>query len=144
LRTLISENPDCVLIGLQETLGELPINVFSDGLSPSYAVIAFDAPMLMYRRGKWHDKNKLGESALSGQWTTVSADGTTLIDKPAAFVKWGRKVMNWVRKQTPLWHQYERYRITPAVAERIKQGWRLFREFFPAFGLPARDTRFAF
>lgn len=122
LQTLISRDPDSVLLGQRELLGEMPINTFNEDGSTTYAVSVSKVPMLIYRRGKWRAKNKLGGSNLSGDWTTVSDDGSRIIDKPEAFAKWGRKVMAWVRKRTPYWHQYERYRITAAVAEAIKHG----------------------
>ena len=122
LQTLISQDPDSVLLGRRELLGEMPINTFNEDGITTYAVAASKAPMLIYGRGKWRAKNKLGASNLSGDWTTVSDDGSGIIDKPEAFAKWGRKVIAWVRKRTPHWHQYERYRITAAVAEAIKHG----------------------
>ncbi len=122
LQTLISQDPDSVLLGQRELLGEIPINTFNEDGSTTYAVAVSKAPMLIYGRGKWRAKNKLGASNLSGDWTTVSDDGSRIIDNPEAFVKWGRKAMAWVRKRTPFWHQYERYRITGAVAEAIKHG----------------------
>jgi hypothetical protein len=122
LQTLISQDPDSVLLGQRELLGEIPINTFNEDGSTTYAVAVSKAPMLIYGRGKWRAKNKLGASNLSGDWTTVSDDGSRIIDNPEAFVKWGRKAMAWVRKRTPFWHLYERYRTTAAVAEAIKHG----------------------
>lgn len=122
LRALISQEPDSVLVGLREVLVELPINTFNEDGSKTYAVATSKVPMLMYSRGQWRAENKLGRSNIAGDWTTVSEDKRRIIDKPEAFVKWGRKVLAWVRKHTPFWHQYEGYRITPAVAEAIKHG----------------------
>jgi len=121
LETLTTEDPDSVLIGLRDTLGEIPVNTLEEG---SFAVVATEVPMLIYQRGKWRGPNKLGSSNLSGEWIVLTRDGRR-IDQPEKFVKWGKKVLQWVRRQTPLWHQYERYRITPKVAEAIKNGLEL-------------------
>jgi hypothetical protein len=119
---LVSEDPDSILIGLRETLGDIPINEFFDESGHSYAAAASTLPMMIYSRGKWRDSNKLGASNLSGQWAVVPSGAKEWVDQPAVFIKWGRKVMSWVRKQTPLWHKYERYRITRKVDEAIKRG----------------------
>jgi hypothetical protein len=124
LDTLTTQDPDSVLLGLRDTLGEIPINTFAEGSRQSFAIVATEVPMLIYQRGKWRGQKKLGSSNLSGEWTVVTRDNRR-IDQPDKFVKWGKKVMQWVRKRTPLWHQYERYRITPKVAEAIKNGLEL-------------------
>lgn len=41
-------------------------------------------------------------------------------DKPADFVRWGKKVMQWVRKVAPGWHRYKHHRIT-AKAEAARE-----------------------
>jgi hypothetical protein len=125
LSEVISQDSDAILIGLRHTIQNPPINTFRDDGEESYAVPARDLPMLIYHRGKWNDVNKLRRSNLSGEWTTISPDTGRSVDQPEDFVKWGKKVMQWVRKQTPLWHMYKTYRITPRVGEAIKRGVEL-------------------
>jgi hypothetical protein len=58
LQTLISRDPDSVLLGRRELLGEMPINTFNEDGIMTYAVAASKAPMLIYGRGKWRgEKN---------------------------------------------------------------------------------------
>lgn len=70
LRTLISQEPDSVLVGLREVLAELPINTFNEDGSKTYAVATSKVPMLMYSRGQWQAENKLGRSNIAADWTT--------------------------------------------------------------------------
>jgi len=126
LSEVIAQDPDAILIGLRHSIQDPPpINTFRDGAEVSYSVPARDLPMLIYHRGKWRDVNKLGGSNLSGEWTAISPGTGKTVDHPEEFVKWGKKVMQWVRKQTPLWHTYKTYRITPSVDEAIKRGVEL-------------------
>jgi hypothetical protein len=125
LSEAISQDLNAILIGLRDTIQNPSINTFHDDGKESYAILARDLPMLIYHRGKWRDVNKLGSSNLSGEWTTISPDTGRTVDHPEEFVKWGKKVMQWVRKQTPLWHEYKTYRITPRVAEATKRGVEL-------------------
>jgi hypothetical protein len=55
----------------------------------------------------------------------LSEDQTAILDRPAEFVRWGRKVLGWVRRQAPEWHQYRGYRVTTKVAEAIKSGLQI-------------------
>lgn len=41
-------------------------------------------------------------TALSAQW----------VDHDAEFVRWGKKVMQWVRRTAPDWYRYKHHRIT--------------------------------
>lgn len=67
-------------------------------------------PALFYSRGQLLDGKTLYSTALSVEWA----------DKPAEFVRWGRKVMQWVRKGAPGWYRYKHHRITAkAEAARV-------------------------
>ena len=125
LSEVISQDLNSILIGLRQTIQNPRINTFHDDGKESYAVPAPELPMLIYRRGKWIDVNKLGSSNVSGDWTRISSETGRIVDHPEEFVKWGKKVIQWLRKQTPLWHDYKTYRITPLVAEAIKRGVEL-------------------
>ncbi|MEO6771716.1 MAG: hypothetical protein ABI467_01675 [Kofleriaceae bacterium] len=53
-------------------------------------------------RGQLVEQKTLYSTALSVEWD----------DKPGEFVRWGRKVMQWVRRVAPGWHRYKHHRIT--------------------------------
>ena len=42
-----------------------------------------------------------------------------MLEKPQEFVKWAKKVVRWVYKVAPKWHQYKNYRVTKRVKEAI-------------------------
>jgi len=68
-----------------------------------YAASVTKTPALLYSRGQLVTPQRLSATALSAEWE----------DKPADFVRWGKNVMQWVRKAAPGWHKYKQHRITP-------------------------------
>ena len=120
LRSLLAEGADSVLVGLPGLLGELPIRGYLEPAGESWAVLFTRLPVLTYRRGIWRSPERLGSSHISGNWTILSDDQTKVLDQPAEFVKWGRKVLAWVRKQAPESREFSGHRITKGVSEAIK------------------------
>jgi hypothetical protein len=75
-----------------------------------FAADVVRTPALHYSRGQLVTPNQLSSTSLSATWA----------DHPADFVRWGRKVMEWVRRTVPDWYKYKHHRITAkAEAARI-------------------------
>src|SRR5215471_4000827 len=120
LRSLLAEGVDSVLVGLPALVGELPIRAYPEPAGESWAVLFTRIPVLTYDRAIWRSPERLGSSHISGSWTILSDDKTQVLDQPAEFVKWGRKVLAWVRKQAPESRELSGHRITRKVSEAIK------------------------
>jgi hypothetical protein len=89
-----------------------------------YSVDIAKSPVLYYRRGALEDKT-LSTTALSAEWTYLSDDGKTILDHSADFVRWGKKVMQWVRKAAPLWYEYKAHRLTQKAEDARRAGLQL-------------------
>lgn len=67
-----------------------------------YLALAYMSPcLIMYRKGRMRDGNKLGQSNIAAYWTYPDDEARTLLAKDAAFVMWARRVFAWVRRHTP-------------------------------------------
>jgi hypothetical protein len=108
-----------LLIGLEHWMDQIRVNPYFHNGGNIFAVSYLYSPLIVYDRGQFREPNKLGMSNLC---TTRSYydDGKKLIYKPDEFVKWGKKVFSWVRKETPEFHQYKTYRLTLRVAEAVR------------------------
>jgi hypothetical protein len=80
-----------------------------------YAANMTDTPALLYSRGQLVAPQRLSSTALSVEWE----------DKPADFVRWGKKVMQWVRRVAPGWHKYKHHRITPKADAAREAGMEM-------------------
>lgn len=78
------------------------------------------SPVVFYTRGNLAAPNRLYTSAISADWTYLADDDRTFLDHPAEFVRWGKRVMQWVRKAAPGWYRFRRNHIT-AKAEAARQ-----------------------
>jgi hypothetical protein len=123
LEELLADGVDSLLLALPGMLGELPIRQYQDDTGQSWAVLFTDIPVLTYRRGVWRGPQQLGGTHISGSWTILSDDQSRILDQPAAYIRWGKKVLAWVRKQTP--QTYNHYRVTSKVAEAIQSGLQI-------------------
>jgi hypothetical protein len=54
--------------------------------------------------------------------STTGAKGAVDAAGPPSFVKWGKKVFQWIRRKAPEWNQYKGYRVTTRVKEAIDRG----------------------
>jgi hypothetical protein len=81
------------------------------------------SPVLYYRPGRSLESNMLESTALSAEWTYL--DDGSCRDFPADFVRWGKRVMQWVRRVAPGWYGHKTNRITPRVEEARQQGLEL-------------------
>jgi hypothetical protein len=104
------------LIAPAELVSQLKVHHDKDGYLPSVTA----TPGLIYSRGRV-DGNTLSQTSLSANWSYLDEADKT-IDKPAEFVKWGRKVMQWVRRAAPGWYKYKHHRITDKAEAARKAG----------------------
>lgn len=89
-----------------------------------YTVDHTKSPVLFYRRGGLTD-NQLSSTALTVESSYLADDGKTSLDHPADFVRWTKKVMQWVRKASPGWYQHKAHRITPKAEAARQAGLEL-------------------
>ena len=89
-----------------------------------YAVSGMHSTVIGYQRGRFLDDKRLSSSNLHAYWSYPDDAATTMIQKPEAFCKWARKVFAWVRRRTPDWHEYRRYRVSSTVKSAIAAGQR--------------------
>lgn len=95
--TLCERDPS-FLITLEPFVALMKLHHGEDGVAASVV----RTPALLYTRGQLVEPNTLSQTSLSADWE----------DKPADFVRWGKKVMQWVRRTAPGWHRYKHHRIT--------------------------------
>jgi hypothetical protein len=78
-------------------------------------------PAIMYTPGRLK-KNKLSQSNASAYTTYWDPIAKKPVRMPETFVRWARRVMAWIRRATPAWHEYRGYRATKPVAEAALSG----------------------
>src|SRR5262249_478068 len=106
--------------GLPDLLQTLPIREERDQLGEAYWVPYTKLPVLTYRRGQWEAPDRLHASHITGDWTLLSQDDKVILPQPEEFVRWGKKVVDWVRRHTPERYRYKTQRLTKRVAEAVK------------------------
>jgi hypothetical protein len=99
---LVEPDPS-FLITPEAFVGQMELHQDERGIAPS--VVRTTA--LLYTRGQLVS-NTLSQTSLCAEWA----------GRPAGFVRWGKKVMQWVRK-VPDWHRYQHHRIT-AMADAAR------------------------
>ena len=112
------DDPDQFVFGLEHhALAAVIEPKARDG--EEYLALAYMSPcLIMYRRGRIRDGNKLGQSNIAAYWTYPDKEARTLLAKDATFVKWAKKVFAWVRRHTP--DQIECNRHSYRATERAK------------------------
>lgn len=91
--------------------GELKIHHGEDG----YAANVTTTPALHYSRGQLVTPQRLSSTGLSAIWN----------DHPDELVRWGKKVMQWVRHVAPSWYRYKHHRITPKAEAAREAGMEM-------------------
>ncbi|MEJ7598239.1 MAG: hypothetical protein WKG01_10045 [Kofleriaceae bacterium] len=76
-----------------------------------YAADVTSTPALLYTRGRLV-ANQLVFTSFAGSWDHLD-DDHAVTDKPIEFIRWGKKVMQWVRRTAPNWYRFKQHRITP-------------------------------
>ena len=85
------------------------------------------SPFVRYRIGKFRDEYELASSNLG------FCPGTFIdrqwVPNPPAFMKWGKKILNWMRRKTPesvpVYRCHYEMRATIGVAEGCRKGMKL-------------------
>jgi hypothetical protein len=81
-------------------------------------------PALFYSRGRIVDQ-QLYSTSLTARWSHLADDQKTTIDKPADFIRWGKKVMQWTRRVAPGWYKHKLHRITPKADAAREAGMEM-------------------
>ena len=108
-----------LLIGLDRWMDQIRVDPCIHNGENILAISYIHSPLIVYGRGEFRESKKLGMSNLCAHRSYYN-DEKKLVHKPNDFVKWSKKVFDWVRKATPEFHQYRTYRLTPRVAEAIR------------------------
>jgi hypothetical protein len=90
-----------------------------------FAADVVATPALLYTRGRFVTQQRLSSTSLCADWDYLADDDKTVVDKPADFVRWGKKVMQWVRRVAPGWHRYKHHRITPKAEQARDTGMEM-------------------
>lgn len=126
LAEAFGSDDDHYVITLQRLLPQVRLLVDAEGPSGlGYKVDVVASPVLFYYRGRMIAPNRLVSSALSADWRFLGEDGCSMEDQPADFVRWAKRVMQWVRKQAPGWYQHKAHRITPKAEAARQAGLEL-------------------
>lgn len=80
-------------------------------------------PALIYSRGHLDGKT-MRQTSLSANWSYLD-DANQVVDMPADFVRWGKKVIQWVRRVAPNWHKYKHHRITDKAEAARRAGMEM-------------------
>jgi hypothetical protein len=125
VREVIKENPQAILLFLEEHRDLLKVVPFQRDGATWYGVHAMKSPVIDYLRGKWINRRQLGQSNISSYANYPDEKGARLIAHPESYVKWAKQAASWIRRSTPYFYQYKNYRITTAVNDRLEKGLEL-------------------
>lgn len=118
----IQKDPDQILIA-PACFALRPIIAFSDmSGSRRYYVSSMTSCLLAYKRGRFRERGQLGQSNLSASWKRLDQAKAAMVDKDPDFRRWGERVLRWVRKATPEWHEHKGYRVSRRVKEALTSG----------------------
>jgi hypothetical protein len=99
------------------------IKVDSDGV----CIDVTTAPALMYVRGQQFTPTKLGVSSVGVKTSYYPRGSNTSRDLPTEYVRWGRRILDWVRRSAPGTYYSKSYRITDKAEAARKAGMQLIR-----------------
>ncbi|HWO26786.1 MAG TPA: hypothetical protein VNO30_48990 [Kofleriaceae bacterium] len=105
----LREQDDAFLITPARFAPEMKVHRNEEGFAADVVV----TPALLYTRGRLVTPQRLLSTSLSAGWDYLADDQKTVMDKPADFIRWGKRVMQWVRRVAPSWYRYKHHRITP-------------------------------
>jgi hypothetical protein len=119
LTTTLAGKYDSFLITLPEFVSQMKIiRVDQDGV----CIAVTSAPALLYYRGVFLTKKELLPTALHVRTSYVAEDQRTIVDLPADFIRWGRRILNWVKRSAPDTYHFKTYRITAKAEAARKAG----------------------
>jgi len=121
-------DPQELFFGLEEHVRHaviIRLEGFANGIKveiPHFRVSDMKSCVIGYDRGRFIEGGKMTPSNLYAYWDYPDEKGTVLKHKPADFVMWAKKVLRWVYKATPEWHEYKTYRVSKRVKAAIQEG----------------------
>lgn len=118
LQEALEKADDTFLITPARFVTEMKVHHNDQG----YAASVTATPALFYSRGRLLDGRRLMTTSLTAEWDHLADDGKTIVEKPAEFVRWGKSVMQWVRRAAPGWYRYKSQRITPKAEAAREAG----------------------
>lgn len=87
-----------------------------------YGVSEINSCVIGYRRGVLRN-GELSLSNLSAYWDYPDADLSHMIQKPADFVRWGKRILRIAKDHTPEWNRFKGYRLTQRAKESFDRGF---------------------
>jgi hypothetical protein len=93
----------------------------ADPAQPVRYTLAADFPSVMYTPGTI-EGGRLAQSNASARTYYVDAARQVVQKMPEPFMRWLKKVMGWIRRATPEWHEYRGYRVTRQAAAAASAG----------------------
>ena len=84
-----------------------------------WSINTMNSPLIEYQRGDVAGP-RLTLSNMSAYRQRF--DGKDLLQKDPAFLEWLKKALACVKRETPGWHKYRRYRITAAAKDALARG----------------------
>jgi hypothetical protein len=102
---------------------------------PVRYTLGAEFPSIMYTPGMIED-GQLSHSNASARTCFPDPTGKVFHKMPEPFLRWMRKVMSWLRRITPEWHEYRGYRVTRQAAQAALSGLILV----PYHGWSGRST----
>ena len=95
------DNPSQLYFGLERNAQQVIPELVEQGEARFFSVPSMKACLIGYRRGYFRDGNKLAQSSLSAYWDYPNEEATELLNKDPEFIKWAKRVLNWVRRAAP-------------------------------------------
>jgi hypothetical protein len=118
-------NPNLVAFGLEEHSELIKIGAYFDKQGEYFTVSLMASPLIAYTRSRWRAPQQLGMSNLAAYWSYPNENGTAMLDHPGEFIKWAKKIFRKGREIAPRWPEHESLRMTPLVADAIREGVKL-------------------
>jgi hypothetical protein len=116
-------NPNQLLFGLERHVRVIRVEEYSAEGRLRFVCPYMEPCVIAYSRGRLLGR-KLAMSNLSAYWNYRSADRPSSVENDPEFVRWGKKVMAWVRRATPEHVECNGhpYRATPQVQKAASEG----------------------
>jgi len=119
LAKVLAGKGDSFLITLPEFVSQMKIiRVDQDGV----CIAVTSAPALLYDRGVFLTKKELLPTALYVSTSYLAEDQRTVVDLPTDFIRWGKRILSWVKRSAPDTHHFKTYRITAKAEAARKAG----------------------
>jgi hypothetical protein len=114
------EEPSVLLFGFTEDQSGIQVEQQVFDSVEHFAVTVSRSCVLMYTRGRIRD-GKLTQSNLSVCFDYADEQMHS-VRKDENFNARAKRILAWVRKKTPHWHQYKSYRVSARAKVQIDSG----------------------